>query len=157
MRNFSTTLIEGQSNEEIIRNFWVENGFKVIDVSDNPEYQKKDIDFLLSNGYSNISVEVKSDTRLFETGNIAIELAMYRKTGYYPGWYHYCDADIICYCDLIDSVAYYIDWRDLKQFALEIGRKAQFYNEIDDCKGELCLVKLMELYDRGFIKYVHTY
>ena len=74
--------------------------YEVKDLTNDKNYWDKDIDFLVRNPITNESryIEVKTDARLYETGNLYIELENVHSKGG-KGWYHFSEADIIAYCD----------------------------------------------------------
>ena len=53
-----------------------EKGYEVIDVSNNPDYYHKDIDFIIKSPFSGEvkSFEVKFDTRINQTNNLYLEI-----------------------------------------------------------------------------------
>jgi peptidyl-tRNA hydrolase len=59
----------------------------VEDVSDNKEYFDKDIDLIAVSGNEKLLVEVKSDSRMNNTGNAVIELVSNYATGR-KGWFY---------------------------------------------------------------------
>lgn len=155
-RNFNSTLYQGNEGQNKIKEYLESQGYIVIDKSEDEEYQSKDIDFLYSkDGLSFCSLEVKSDNRMYETGNIAVELAMHRKSGRKNGWYHYCEADVLCFYDVISNIGYFIDWVKLKK---EIQNQrwsfTVFENKIDLCKGSLCLVPVKDLENLNLLHWV---
>ena len=103
-RDFNTTRSSGTEGEELLKNYLIKKkGCQIINRADDPEYRAKDIDFEYSiDGKSWCSVEVKSDKRMANTGNIVVEVAMYRKSGKVNGWLYYCEADILCFIDMIN-------------------------------------------------------
>ena len=68
-----------------------EYGYEVNDVTKNPQYFDKDIDFIVRNPDTGkvTTIEVKSDSRMHDTGNLFIEFSNPRsKEG--KGWYCFC-------------------------------------------------------------------
>lgn len=62
--------------------------YNVVDVSDNPDYWYKDIDFIITSPTSGDTktFEVKWDSRINRTGNLYIELSnIHSKEG--KGWF----------------------------------------------------------------------
>ena len=74
VHNFNKSIKTGDFGEQIIKNYFKNNPniIDVIDVSQDKQYQDKDIDFLvkLKSG-EDISIELKTDT--YDTGNIFYE------------------------------------------------------------------------------------
>ena len=70
---------------------------RIEDVSDDPYYQKKDIDFLVYQKTGEIiKVDVKYDTLIDKTGNVFIELISNDKKKT-PGNFIYSEADLFLY------------------------------------------------------------
>lgn len=67
-----TSRIEGDYGEYLNMYAFKVMGKEYIDVSGNPEYQKKDIDLLLKE--NNNGIEIKSDYRAVDTGNLPFEI-----------------------------------------------------------------------------------
>ena len=94
--NFIKDLKKGKEGEEIFIKFFDENDVEIMDVRNDTEYQKKDIDFripLADGGIENY--EVKFDKLGGKTGNIPIEIISNSKTGKH-GWLFNSKADYIC-------------------------------------------------------------
>ena len=78
----------GDVGEAVCKNVLEACGFQVQDVSRNPDYYEKDDLIATKNGKSYF-IEVKTDTRAHETGNLVVELisnAEAKRTG----WFNYC-------------------------------------------------------------------
>lgn len=152
-RDFKSTVTEGNGGENLLKNYIIHKGFQVINRADDPSYRAKDIDFEFSrNGKKWHSVEVKSDYRMAQTGNIVIEVAMYRKSGKTPGWLYYCEADYLCFIDMQSYKFYFFDWKKLQQLVLNgRWRFTTFDNGTDNCTGEVCKISLKELRELGLI------
>lgn len=90
---------------------------KVEWVADDKNYWGKDIDFIVTNPRTGETrtIEVKTDTRLYETGNLYIELKNVHSKGG-KGWYYFSEADIIAYCDYSapDREIYLFSFEDLR-------------------------------------------
>ena len=89
-------------------------GIFVEDVSNNKDYWKKDIDLLIHNDdESVVSIEVKWDSRIADTGNLFIETITNEDT-WQEGWFAYCKADFLFYGDSENKVFYVISLDDLR-------------------------------------------
>lgn len=152
-RDFNITVSTGNGGEDLLKKYIVHKGFQVINRANDPIYRAKDIDFEFSrNGKKWHSVEVKSDSRMAQTGNIVIEVAMYRKSGRSPGWLYYCEADYLCFIDMQSYTFYFFDWKKLQQLVLSgRWRFTKFNNGTDNCEGELCKISVRELRELGLI------
>lgn len=97
--------------------------YQVQDVSDNPNYWGKDIDFIITSATSGLtkSFEVKWDSRINSTGNLYLELTnVHSKQWNGEGWYKHCEADYLAYGDERASVFYIIPFSDLKERVKEL-------------------------------------
>ncbi len=157
-RTFETTLNSGLSGEQLLKQDLMSRGFQIIDRADNLEYRKRDIDFETRRyGEKYYSVEVKTDSRMHETGNIVIEMNMFRDSGTTNGWYHYCDADFLCFIDEVTWEYYMINWKKLKKLMEDreekgIGwRKCKFWNGADNCYGLLTIIPKRDLVELNLI------
>ena len=152
-RDFNSTISQGNGGEELLKNYMSIKGFQIIDRSNDPLYQLKDIDFEFSrNGNKWSSVEVKSDYRMAQTGNIVVEVAMYRKSGKSKGWLYYCEADYLCFIDMQSYDFYFFDWKKLQQEVLNgRWRFTKFNNGTDNCEGEVCKIPLKDLFNMGLV------
>ena len=155
-RDFNTTRSSGTDGEELLKNYLIKKkGCQIINRADDPEYRAKDIDFEYStDGKTWCSVEVKSDKRMAKTGNIVVEVAMYRKSGKVNGWLYYCEADILCFIDVVNYNFYFFDWKKLQQLVLNGRWKfTKFDNGTDNCEGEVCKIPVSDLAEMGLILY----
>ena len=152
-RNFSSTLYDGDCGEELLKAFLEKKNFKVIDVRTNPEYQQKDIDFIISGDNVHFyTMEVKSDGKMCKTGNIFVEECMKRQIGDRKGWLYYCEADILCFIDIVNYYFYFIDWKKLKnKILVGFWKRITFNNVIDKCTGLGYIIPVKELFDNKLI------
>jgi len=150
LRTFGTTKNSGDFGEIAVKEY-LKRKFKcqIYDCSDIPKYREKDIDFLYSvnDGKGWTSVEVKTDNRMSETGNIVVENAMFRKSGRVNGWLYYCEANILCFVDDNNYLFYFFDWAKLKSLIKEgKWKKRWFKNGTDNCNGEVYVIPLQDLF-----------
>ena len=78
----------GDVGEAVCKNGLEACGFQVQDVSRNPDYYEKDDLIATKNGKSYF-IEVKTDTRAHETGNLVVELIS-NVEAKRTGWFNYC-------------------------------------------------------------------
>ena len=106
----------GKQGEALFQQRMTEIGYKVEDVSANPDYWYKDIDFLVTSGATGArkSFEVKWDSRINSTGNLYLELTnIHSKEG--RGWFNFCEADFLAYGDALAQCFYIIPFAALKE------------------------------------------
>lgn len=111
-------------------NYLQANGWIVEDVTQNQDYWDKDIDFVAHSGDTRLTIEVKWDSRIAQTGNMFIETItdLDRSKG---GWFSFCMADYIYYGDSINQLFYVFKTQDLRNFVsshMMEERKAADYN-----------------------------
>lgn len=88
--------------------------YKLIDVRQQANWQEKDVDYLLALAADVISLEVKTDRRMGETGNIYVELVSNVGTGR-KGWFYYCQAEQIAFYDTENEELHIVSYSDLQQ------------------------------------------
>jgi hypothetical protein len=90
----------------------------VKDVSGNPDYWSKDIDFIITSSTTGLTktFEVKYDSRIHKTGNLYLELSnIHSKQWNGEGWWKHCEADYIAYGDSVRRKFYIIPLLELKE------------------------------------------
>ena len=90
--------------------------YKVQDVSNNPDYWYKDIDFIVTSPTTGAvkTFEVKWDSRINATGNLFLELTNVHSKGG-KGWFNFCEADYLAYGDAIANCFYIIPIAALRE------------------------------------------
>ena len=99
MENFNHDLERGKAGEALVATALTARGHIVEDVSDNWDYRRIDIDFLLTSATGDTTtLEVKTDDKSELTGNVFIEYSnIHNKSHNYNGWYYYCEADYLAF------------------------------------------------------------
>ena len=64
---------EGKQAEQLVKDYLTDRGYTVQDVSEEQDNYQNDIDFIVQKDGRTSKIEVKLDTRLAETQNIAFE------------------------------------------------------------------------------------
>ena len=123
IHNFNESINIGDYGEQIIKSYFETNPnvVDVIDVSQNKDYQNKDIDFLvkLKNG-EYISVELKTDT--YDTGNIFYE-AISNKEHNVLGCMIKSKAKCLFYYFIKTKELYIIDFKAYKKWVNENNQR----------------------------------
>ena len=99
-------------------------GYEVIDVTGNPDYFYKDIDFIITSPTSGLTktFEVKYDTKINSTGNLYLELTnVHSKNGI--GWYNFIEADLLAYGNAARGLFYIIPVAELKKRVEELPKR----------------------------------
>lgn len=121
----------GKQGERLFQQIMENRNYTVVDVTKEPKYQSKDIDFIVTSSTSGETktFEVKWDERINETGNLYLELAnAYSECGL--GWYEFCKADYVAYGDATNGKFYIIPLLELKE------RVSQMPKRIAQCGKE---------------------
>lgn len=149
---FQKTNKIGKIGEAAIINHYRKKGNTVIDYSNDEEYQKKDIDITI-NGQT---VEVKTDTRVADTGNLCIELIANTQEGkwYRDGWFNISEAEVFIFYSPQTKMSYQVFAFDLRQayeahkdeFEIRYFTNHEFGNVYKECKCVLFPVAKMKEY-----------
>ena len=114
----------GKQGELLFKQIMKDRGYEVRDVSDNPGFFYKDIDFLVTSPTSGLtkSFECKWDSRINQTHNLYLELTnIHSKDG--KGWYEFCEADYIAYGDAKKRLFFIIPLAQLKERVSQLPQK----------------------------------
>lgn len=110
---FTLTNAIGKNGEEEVKNYYRKKGVKVIDVSDDIEYQKKDIDLLL-NGQP---VEVKVGAKIPQYKEICLEIVSNALPDRYKdGWFLTTQAEVIIFYSPIEKKMYQLSVAELRDY-----------------------------------------
>lgn len=93
-----------------------QRGYEVEDVSNNPDYWSKDIDFIITSPTTGLTktFEVKWDSKISKTGNLYLELVNKNSAGL-RGWWEFSKADYLVYGDAERKIFYVFDLEELRQ------------------------------------------
>lgn len=113
----------GKKGEQAFAAIMNEMGFGVENVSNNPDYFSKDIDFIITNKLGTTkTVEVKYDNRISKTGNLYLETFNINSEQWgCDGWWLHCEADYLAYGDANKGFFYMFHLGDLKDRVRKIG------------------------------------
>ena len=112
---------EGKQAEQIVKDYLTDRGYTVQDVSEEQDNYQNDIDFIVQKDGRTSKIEVKLDTRLAKTQNIAFEDVFYLKdketgqTETREGYYHYSQCDFLIFVSPADKNLYMVHFRKLKE------------------------------------------
>lgn len=107
---------KGKQGERLFQQIMESRNYTVQDVSGDPDYWYKDIDFIVTSPTSNLTktFEVKYDSRIHSTGNLYLELTNIHSRGG-KGWFEFCEADYLVYGDAINNIFYVIPVQELRE------------------------------------------
>ena len=110
---FETQLARGKKGEELFAKTMVERGHIVEDLRDDEKWRKADVDFSIDGRL----VEVKTDYRMNQTGNIFLENGIsYAKGGNRDGWFKQTQAEYLAFVDAKTNKIYIYPMELLKEF-----------------------------------------
>lgn len=112
-KSFLKMKSKGKKGETAVKEYYLKNGHNVIDVSEDKEFQKMDIDFIIDGNF----VEVKTQSSINKSQKIVLEL----ETEYYnslikKGWFNSTEANILLFYDSENNIAYTVDTKELREF-----------------------------------------
>lgn len=131
-----------KKGEALFGRIMEDQGYTVEDVSKNPDYWDKDIDFIVTSPTTGLTktFEVKWDSRINQTGNLYLEVSNIHSKGG-RGWFEFCKADYLAYGDAVSAQFYIIPLLKLKEMVKRIGGRTAHCN--DESTG--ILVNLEEI------------
>lgn len=110
---FSQQMAIGKKGEQAVKNYYISKGAEVVDVSNDKEYQKKDIDLII-NGQA---VEVKLGRKIPQYKELCIEIVSNDNPGYFrKGWFFTSQADILIYYSPAEKMMYQIKLADFRKY-----------------------------------------
>ena len=117
MASFMESVRIGAKSEQLVSKVLEERGWQVTDVTDDVNYRKADIDFVVvpADGGESRTVEVKSDNNISRTGNIFCEVItnVANKT---PGWFTSSEATYLCIHDTKNNDIHFLLLDDLREY-----------------------------------------
>lgn len=140
-------MANGKQGEQLFQQAMQNKGYVVEDVSNDPSYWNKDIDFIITSPTTGLTktFEVKYDSKLNKTGNLYLELAnAHSQNG--DGWFEFCQADYVAYGDAITNTFYIIPLLELREKVKHMPKRiAQCGN---DSIGQLVSLKqISDIYE----------
>ena len=119
----------GKQGERLFKEGMMAQGYTVVDVSNDPNYWDKDIDFIITSPTSGLTktFEVKWDSRIGTTGNLYLELTnINSKQWKGEGWWPHCQADFLVYGDAQNNQFHIVPMERLRERVEQLPfRRAQ--------------------------------
>lgn len=114
----------GKQGENLFKEIMQKKGYLVYDMTTNPDYWSKDIDFIVTSPTTGDtkSFEVKFDTKISKTNNLYLELGNVHSKGGL-GWYRFCEADYLAYGDARKNIFYVIPMAELREKVKKLPKK----------------------------------
>lgn len=132
-------------------------------MSEEQDNYQNDIDFIVQKDGRTSKIEVKLDTRLAETQNIAFEDVFYLKdkesgqTETREGYYHYSQCDFLIFVSPADNSLYMVYFAKLKEQeeALQQEFKSKkFYSYTDKCQKTMKVISVEALKTKGLLSVI---
>lgn len=151
---------EGKQAEQIVKDYLTGRGYTVQDVSEDCDNYQNDVDFIVQKDGRTSKIEVKLDTRLAETQNIAFEDAFYLKdketgqTETREGYYHYSQCDFLIFVSPDNKSLYMVHFHKLKENEADFQncfKFTKFYSYTDKCQKRMRLVPVSVLKEKGLL------
>lgn len=151
---------EGKQAEQLVKEFLLNRGYTVQDVSEEQDNYQNDVDFIVQKDGRTSRIEVKLDTRLAETQNIAFEDVFYLKdketgqTETREGYYHYSQCDFLIFVSPADKNLYMVHFCKLKENndSLENRFKfVKFYSYTDRCQKGMRVIPISTLKEKELL------
>ena len=141
-------MVNGTMGERAVYKFLMQQGYKIEDVTLQPQYWEKDIDYIVTNPQSGAqaAIEVKCDSRMARTGNFFIETKNPRSQGG-KGWLYFCQADFIYYLDSINEILYIFKTYQLKEFIKQNQAYLKTRETNDGAQGYALKVEAAPIYN----------
>lgn len=148
---FKTNVREGQKGEAMASSFLTSIGYQVENVSQDPNFQKVDIDLIAGKEVGErMTIEIKADSMVSRTGNICIETITNVAKGK-KGWLYYCKASHIFFVDVVNRIIHCVrfnEFYDMYQQNKDRYRhfiRQQFENGVYYKEAELALIPLEDI------------
>ena len=125
--NIELTAAAGTDGEEITARLFSDGGYRVVNVARNRGFQGRGIDLLCykedGGAETETKVEVKTDGRMWRTGNLFCETKIERPDArIQPGWLLTSQMQVLVYNDARNGIGYFFDFQLLKDYALQNER-----------------------------------
>ncbi len=154
---------EGKQAEQLVKDYLTGRGYTVQDVSEEQDNYQNDVDFIVQKDGRTSKIEVKLDTRLAETQNIAFEDAFYlndKETGQTEtreGYYHYSQCDFLIFVSPVDNSLYMVHFAKLKEQEETLQQEfksKKFYSYTDKCQKTMKVISVEVLKANGLLSVV---
>lgn len=154
---------EGKQAEQLVKDYLTGRGYTVQDVSEEQDNYQNDVDFIVQKDGRTSKIEVKLDTRLAETQNIAFEDAFYlndKETGQTEtreGYYHYSQCDFLIFVSPVDNSLYMVHFAKLKEQEETLQQEfksKKFYSYTDKCQKAMKIISVEALKTKGLLSIV---
>ncbi|MEL7646990.1 MAG: hypothetical protein AAGU76_02800 [Sedimentibacter sp.] len=114
---FKQTLQKGEQGEVAFIQYCESKNIPLIDVRNDKEFQKIDVDFIVGNKGTRVEIKTEysygkysKDKQRFYVEDISSQSINS------DGWYRYCQADILVDFDALNNIMYFFRLVDLKEY-----------------------------------------
>lgn len=106
---------DGKEGERLAKQWLEGQGYAVQDVSGNSVFWGQDIDLIATRGNDTVTIEVKWDNIIANTGNLYVE-TITDIDKQKQGWFGFCCADMLMYGSKKERLFYVIRVSDLHEY-----------------------------------------
>ena len=105
----------------------INNGYRVEEVTNNPNFWSKDIDFIVTSPFSGEqkTFEVKFDSKINRTGNLYLEF-LNAHSNNCSGWFEFCKADYLAYGDAVTEEFYVVPMPELRAAVQSMPKRVAY-------------------------------
>lgn len=102
----------GKKGESAVIEYYISKGKNVIDVSEQREFQKIDVDLIIDDEF----IEVKTQSSINKNQKLTLELEINKNDDVYClGWFYQTEANILIFYDKFTNTAYSIRTAELRE------------------------------------------
>ena len=148
--NFNMALAAGTKGEQLAASILDSLGYTLEEVTNQAEYQKLDIDFIVYKGSDTFTLEVKADSRINQTNNICVE-TITNKQLMKRGWFFTTEATVLAFVDTVGRRVHIVNTNELRElYRRSIGFLRHTETEQIECgyfykRAEIALIPLKEV------------
>ena len=147
--------IVGRRGEEAVYNYLIKHNYEVQNLTNDPAYWPKDIDFIATKDGKATSIEVKNCLIISRTGNIFVEHTQDIDTNE-KGWFCITEAEELFYRDDRNGVVYIIDMDDLREYIQDIKKDLPERKAKPNAVGKVAVGYLVSIEELGKLYSVET-
>lgn len=122
----------GKEGEQLFAQAMAARGYDITDVSNNPDYWPKDIDFIITSPTTGQTktFEVKWCSRIHTTHNLFLEIKNPRSRQWNgEGWWPHCQADFLVYGDAISHLFHIFPMDELRKRVDTLDLQTKFTSD----------------------------
>lgn len=123
----------GKYGEKLFKGFAIQKGFAVEDKTEDESYFELEIDYILRKCNYEVSCEVKSCNRIWETGNFIVE-KMEDIEKNKLGWYYKSKSEMYIHVDVHNEIIRLFQFKHLREFVEQMIFENENGLDINTCE-----------------------